>query len=243
MQWTSADGVSTILPGVDIVTATRVSHAVLDAIERRASLRIRAGSAKHRFLGIWAVVVNGRVFVRPWNDKPDGWYRAWREDPLGAIEVASREIAVRAKAEDDAGVDTCSMTSLPPVVFAHLWSPMHRATQVIVLVLGLMVAAAVAIALVRRARGRTAIEMTLARDLQPGMLMAEATALLRRLEVPFTVDSTAEGTTIVRYGRRRRSPGTFSPTPSARRGSASTWESAVSTSGRSTISSSPRWRR
>ena len=77
--------------------AKRFPRDVLDAIERRASLRIRAGSAKHRFLGIWAVVVNGRVFVRSWNDKPNGWYRAWREDPLGAIEVADREIAVHAK--------------------------------------------------------------------------------------------------------------------------------------------------
>ena len=76
----------------------RFSRVVLDQIECRASLRIRAGSAKHRFVGIWAVVVNGRVFVRSWNDKPDGWYRAWRGDPVGAIEVATCEITVRAKA-------------------------------------------------------------------------------------------------------------------------------------------------
>ncbi len=82
---------------MDIVTATHFPRTILDAIEHRPSLRIRAGSAKHRFLGIWAVVVNGHVFVRSWNDKPDGWYRAWREDPLGAIEVATREVAVRAK--------------------------------------------------------------------------------------------------------------------------------------------------
>lgn len=79
------------------MTTRRLPPDVLDAIDRRASLRIRASSAKHRFLGIWAVVVNGRVFVRSWNDKPTGWYRAWRADPIGAIEVAKREIAVRAR--------------------------------------------------------------------------------------------------------------------------------------------------
>jgi len=79
------------------VTAKRFPRDVLDAIDSRASLRIRAGSEKHRFLGIWAVVVQGRVFVRSWNDKPDGWYRVWRADPLGAIEVEKHEIAVRAK--------------------------------------------------------------------------------------------------------------------------------------------------
>ena len=82
--------------------ATRTSVAftkrVLDAIRTRGSLRIRAGSAPHRFIGIWGVVVDGRVFVRSWNDKPKGWYRAWRADPVGAIEVEKREIAVRAKA-------------------------------------------------------------------------------------------------------------------------------------------------
>jgi hypothetical protein len=78
---------------------------------------------------------------------------------------------------------------------------MHRATQVIVVVLGLMAATAIAIAVVRRARNRTAIEMTLARDLQSGMPIAEATAVLRRLDVPFTVDSSAVGTTVIRYGR------------------------------------------
>lgn len=79
------------------MTDTRFPRDVLEVIENRAALRIRAGSAKHRFLGIWAVVVNGRVFVRSWNDQPNGWYRAWREDPLGAIEVEKRELAVRAK--------------------------------------------------------------------------------------------------------------------------------------------------
>ena len=80
-----------------MVTGSGFPRTVLDAIDNRASLRIRAGSANHRFLGIWAVVVNRRVFVRSWNDKPDGWYRAWREDPLGVIQVETREIAVRAK--------------------------------------------------------------------------------------------------------------------------------------------------
>ena len=43
------------------------------------------------------VVVNGRVYVRSWNDKPTGWYRAFREEPRGAFQIGEREIAVRAK--------------------------------------------------------------------------------------------------------------------------------------------------
>lgn len=78
-------------------TSARFPASVLAEIHSRGSLRIRAGSAGHRFIGIWAVVVEGRVFVRSWNDKPRGWNRAWREDPAGAIEVEKREIPARAK--------------------------------------------------------------------------------------------------------------------------------------------------
>jgi hypothetical protein len=35
--------------------------------------------------------------VRSWNDKPTGWYRAFRAQPLGSIQLAGREIAVRAR--------------------------------------------------------------------------------------------------------------------------------------------------
>src|SRR3979411_1057755 len=69
---------------------------VLETIAQRASLRVRAGRAPHRFLGIWAVVVEGRAFVRSWRDQPDGWYRVWRDDPVGAIQSGDRELTVRA---------------------------------------------------------------------------------------------------------------------------------------------------
>lgn len=44
------------------------------------------------------VVVNGRVFVRSWNDKSTGWFRAFEAEPRGAIQIATgREIRVRAR--------------------------------------------------------------------------------------------------------------------------------------------------
>jgi hypothetical protein len=42
------------------------------------------------------VVVEDRVFVRSWSVKPDGWYRAFLKDPHGAIQIAGKEIPVRA---------------------------------------------------------------------------------------------------------------------------------------------------
>jgi len=59
-------------------------------------LRIRAGTRPHSFIGIWVVVVNDRVFVRSWSVKPLGWYRMFLKEPHGTVQIADREIAVRA---------------------------------------------------------------------------------------------------------------------------------------------------
>jgi hypothetical protein len=72
------------------------SGALLAAIRDDKILRIRAGNGPHRFIGIWAVVVEDRVFVRSWSVKAGGWYRTFLHEPRGAILVGSREIPVRA---------------------------------------------------------------------------------------------------------------------------------------------------
>jgi hypothetical protein len=69
---------------------------ILSVIRGEKIIGLRAGSQPHRFIGIWAVVVEGRVFVRSWSLKPRSWYRTFRKEPHGAINVAGREIAVRA---------------------------------------------------------------------------------------------------------------------------------------------------
>jgi hypothetical protein len=69
---------------------------ILAAFRKGKSLRIRAGTVPHRFIGIWFVVVNNRVFVRSWSIKPRGWYRTFLDDSCGTIQIAGREIAVRA---------------------------------------------------------------------------------------------------------------------------------------------------
>ena len=74
---------------------TLFAKKITVAIRDNQMLRIRAGD-EHRFIGIWAVVVEGRVFVRSWSLKPRSWYRTFQEEPRGAIQVAGRTIAVRA---------------------------------------------------------------------------------------------------------------------------------------------------
>lgn len=69
---------------------------ILATIDKEKILRIKAGEGEHRFIGIWAVVVENRVFVRSWSLKPRSWYRTFLEEPRGLINVAGREIKVRA---------------------------------------------------------------------------------------------------------------------------------------------------
>ena len=77
-------------------TKQRFPDDVLALIRNGKILGLRAGTQPHRFIGIWVVVVEGRVFVRSWSLKPRSWYRTFLEEPQGTIQVADREIAVRA---------------------------------------------------------------------------------------------------------------------------------------------------
>lgn len=75
----------------------RFSDGILAAIDKNKILGLRAGTQPHRFIGVWVVVVDKRVFVRSWNNKPQGWYRVFLKEPDGAIQVAEREVRVRAR--------------------------------------------------------------------------------------------------------------------------------------------------
>jgi hypothetical protein len=79
------------------MTRRRFSQALVTAIDEAKILGVRAGArSDHRFIGIWAVVVDGRVFARSWTLKPGGWYRTFLEDPLGVIQVGERQVRIRA---------------------------------------------------------------------------------------------------------------------------------------------------
>jgi hypothetical protein len=75
-------------------SADRFRASDLEALDRAKILAVRSGK-DHKFTAVWVVVVDGRVFVRSWNDKPTGWYRAFRAEPRGALSVGDTEIAIR----------------------------------------------------------------------------------------------------------------------------------------------------
>jgi hypothetical protein len=74
----------------------RFDTKTLDAIRKAMVIGIRAGTKPHRIIGIWAVVVENRVFVRSWSLKPRSWWRTFLEEPRGTIEVNGKKHKVRA---------------------------------------------------------------------------------------------------------------------------------------------------
>ncbi len=75
----------------------RFSTRVLGSLQASKIIGLRAGKQPHRFIGVWVVVVKDRVFVRPWNNKPEGWYQTFLKEPEGRISVGDREVRVRAR--------------------------------------------------------------------------------------------------------------------------------------------------
>jgi hypothetical protein len=79
-----------------MASARRFTAPVIEKLANARILGVRAGTA-HRYTGVWVIVVEGRVFVRSWNDKPTGWYRAFHGQPMGSIHLAGWEITVCAR--------------------------------------------------------------------------------------------------------------------------------------------------
>lgn len=75
----------------------RFPDEVLESIRKEKIIGIRAGgNSTHRVIGIWAVVVQKRIFVRSWSRKPRSWWRTFLEDPHGSMTVGKKEFSIRA---------------------------------------------------------------------------------------------------------------------------------------------------
>ena len=69
---------------------------VVEVFRSAKIMGVRAGT-EHRYTGVWVVVVEGRVFARSWNDKPTGWFQAFRKQASGTVQVGELELPVRGK--------------------------------------------------------------------------------------------------------------------------------------------------
>ena len=78
--------------------AKKLSRPIITAAEAAKIMGIKAGArSDHKFVGVWPVVVDGRLFARSWTVRRDGWCQTFLEDPLGIVQVGDREIRIRAK--------------------------------------------------------------------------------------------------------------------------------------------------
>ena len=71
-------------------------RAIVEAARNAKIMGVRAGT-EHRYTGVWVVVVDDRIFARSWSDKPTGWFRAFRKQPSGTIQLDDLEIPIRGK--------------------------------------------------------------------------------------------------------------------------------------------------
>jgi hypothetical protein len=70
---------------------------VIAAADAASILGIKAGKASaHRFIGVWPIVVKGRLYARSWTLRKNGWFRTFLDDPLGVIQVGKRTVRIRA---------------------------------------------------------------------------------------------------------------------------------------------------
>jgi len=75
---------------------TKFAPDVVEAARKAKILGVKAGT-EHRYTGVWPIVVDDRIFVRSWTDKPTGWFRAFKKQPNGTIQIGDLEILVRGK--------------------------------------------------------------------------------------------------------------------------------------------------
>ena len=76
-----------------MTSKTRFLKEIIGSVHRE---KIIGSDSAHRIIGIWAVVVEGRVFVRSWGMKPRSWWRTLLDDPYGLMTVGTQEFSIRA---------------------------------------------------------------------------------------------------------------------------------------------------
>lgn len=75
----------------------RFPSEILAQLQKDKIIGIRAGSdSSHKVIGVWMVVVEGRIFIRSWSMSPRSWWRTFLEDPYGIMTVGTKEISIRA---------------------------------------------------------------------------------------------------------------------------------------------------
>ncbi|MCG8440737.1 MAG: DUF2255 family protein [Caulobacterales bacterium] len=86
-------------------TGRTFDDAFLEAIETKELIGVRGGAGEHRFLPIWMVAVDRRVFARSWSRLQRSWRTAFDEEGVGVIDTGDIKMAVKGAPVTDAALN------------------------------------------------------------------------------------------------------------------------------------------
>ncbi|WP_210489778.1 DUF2255 family protein [Rufibacter aurantiacus] len=69
----------------------------IDYLASHTLAGVKGGKDGHRFLDIWMVEVNGRVFARSWSKSNRSWFTAFKEEGIGQLKFGDKIIPVNGK--------------------------------------------------------------------------------------------------------------------------------------------------
>jgi len=78
----------------------RFAPDVVSAAARDLVIGVRVGES-HRFIAVWAVVVDERVFARSWARSPQGWRAQIDDGDSVAVEIGGSQVRARARFTTD----------------------------------------------------------------------------------------------------------------------------------------------
>lgn len=74
--------------------ASKFPTEILATLTKEKIIGLKAGTKPHKFIGLWPVVVEGRLFVRSWSLTPGGWHATLLKEPVGELQVGLKKPVV-----------------------------------------------------------------------------------------------------------------------------------------------------
>lgn len=77
------------------------NEKVIDFINTNNLIGLKAGKERDKFLNIWMVVVDERIFARSWGFAERSWYNTFLKDPDGELKCGDTIVSIEARIPED----------------------------------------------------------------------------------------------------------------------------------------------
>ncbi|GAB2543134.1 DUF2255 family protein [Rufibacter soli] len=84
------------------MTTYPFSQKSLDYLASNTLAGVKGGTDRDKFLDIWMVTVEGRVFARSWAKSSRSWFTAFQEQGVGELKLGDQVLKVTGKQLTDA---------------------------------------------------------------------------------------------------------------------------------------------